>query len=493
MEPVYRKGIKFAACMKYRYLISLAAIISLITISVISGTGCANIIPPQGGPRDSLPPVLVKADPGDSTRNFTGTRITFTFDEFVEVQGISENLLVSPLPVNNPVVDYKLKTVTLKIKDSLEANTTYTFNFGNAIRDFNEGNPYKNFTYTFSTGKYIDSLELNGKVILAETGKSDSTLIVMLHTSPDDSVVIKDKPRYITKVDGSGRFKFTNLPPKTFYLYALKDDGGTRRYITNKQLFAFADKPVNLKDRNDSLTLYAYAAPAASQFTTMSAALQNLKGGKGNKNAADKRLKFQASAENGQQDLLSNFYLSFDLPLRNFDSTKLRLFTDSTFTPVDQYAFKKDSTGKKIQLVLGQPGWKQNTQYHIILDKDFAEDTTGKKLLKTDTLSFKTKKQSDYGSLKIKIRSLDMSKNPVLIFLVNGNMVNSFPLSSPEFAATLFLPGEYELRILFDNNKNGIWDPGQFFGKHLQPEIAKPIGRKLNVKPGWGNEFEIAL
>ncbi|MCX6316340.1 MAG: Ig-like domain-containing protein [Bacteroidetes bacterium] len=478
--------------MKYRNLFSFLAVAALVAMSVTGGSGCANIIPPQGGPRDSLPPVLLKADPGDSARNFTGSKITFTFDEFVEVQNITENLMVSPLPVNSPVVDYKLKTVTLRIKDSLEANTTYSFNFGNAIRDYTEGNPYKNFTYTFSTGRYLDSLQLTGKVVMAETGKTDSTLIVMLHTNGDDSAVIKEKPRYITKVDSKGNFTFKNLPAKKFYVYALKDEGGTRRYLSNKQLFAFADKPVEVASRNDSVLLYVYAAATASTLANVNAPLQNLKP-KGPRNNADKRLKFQSSPDNGQQDLLSNFFLSFDLPLRNFDSTKLRLYTDTTFIPVTGYAFTKDSTGKKVTLSMGTAGWKPNTLYQLILDKDFAEDTAGKKLLKTDTLSFKTKKQSDYGTLKIRIRNLDMAKNPVLIFLLNGSMVNAYPLSGPEFNAAVFSPGEYELRILYDRNKNGVWDPGQFFGKHLQPELAKPIERKLNVKPGWGNEFEIAL
>ena len=144
--------------------------------------GCASIIPPQGGPRDSLPPRLIKASPADSTRNFTGNRIAFSFYEFVDLQNIQENLLVSPSPKTNPLIESKLNTVTVRIKDSLEPNTTYSLNFGNAIKDYNEGNVMKEFTYTFSTGPYIDSLELHGKVILAENGRADSTLIVLLHT-----------------------------------------------------------------------------------------------------------------------------------------------------------------------------------------------------------------------------------------------------------------------------------------------------------------------
>jgi PBP1b-binding outer membrane lipoprotein LpoB len=159
--------------MKTRTIISSIALIAIIYS--ISGTGCANIVPPQGGLRDSLPPVLEKADPGDSSKNFKGNRITFTFDEFIDVQSIQENLMVSPLPNETPIVDYKLKIVTVKLKDTLEQNTTYTLNFRDAVRDVNEGNIYKNFTYTFSTGPYIDSLQLAGKVILAETGRADST------------------------------------------------------------------------------------------------------------------------------------------------------------------------------------------------------------------------------------------------------------------------------------------------------------------------------
>src|ERR1044071_5786669 len=142
-------------------------ILFILKIEVLT-TGCANIIPPSGGPRDSLPPVLIKATPVDSARNFTGNRITFTFDEFVDLQNVYQNLIVSPIPKSLPDVEQKLKTITVRLKDTLEPNTTYSLNFGNAIKDYNEGNVLKNFTYIFSTGNTIDSLELKGKVILAE-------------------------------------------------------------------------------------------------------------------------------------------------------------------------------------------------------------------------------------------------------------------------------------------------------------------------------------
>ncbi len=486
--------------MRYRAFISSAAALFIVTISLLSGPGCANIIPPQGGPRDSIPPQLVKATPGDSTRNFTGNKITFTFDEFVDIQGISENMMVSPAPRLNPSVEFRLNTVTVKLRDSLESNTTYSINFGNAIKDYTEGNPLKNFTYTFSTGRYIDSLELSGQVILAENGKTDTTMIVMLHTSPDDSAVIKDRPRYVTKLDSKGNFIFKNLPPKDFHIYALKDEGGTRRYLSKNQLFAFADKPVTPAIKTEPVTLYAYAVKQVAQpdkpaVTNPTNPTNPNKGllGKGRNATADNRLKYTTNLANAQQDLLGVFIMSFDHPLRSFDSTKIRMYTDSTFTPAPPYRFQRDSTGKKLQLlhILPTAGWKENTVYHIIMEKDFAEDSLGRQLLKTDTLNFTTKKLADYGSLQLKLRNLDMKKNPVLLFITGETISRSAPLTSDTYTIAAMLPGEYELRILYDENKNGTWDPGEFFGKHKQPELVKPIERRITVKPAWQNEFEI--
>jgi hypothetical protein len=312
----------------------------------------------------------------------------------------------------------------------------------------------------------------------------------MLHTSADDSAVVKEKPRYITKPDGKGNFVFKNLPPKTFYLYALKDEGGTHRYFSDKQLFAFADKPVVVQSGTGPVILYAYT----SRQEPLQNILQSLSIGGNRKRVAqgsvDKRLKYQTNLANNQQDLQGNLIMTFEQPLRLFDSSKIRLYTDSAFNPAGAYKFEKDSSNKKVQLTVT---WKENTLYHIILQKDFAEDSSGKKLLKTDTLSFKTKKFSEYGSLKLMFRNLDLGKNPVLQFIINDNIYKSFPLTSNSFSQSIFLPGEYELRILFDENKNGKWDPGDFFGKHRQPEKVKPVERKITVKAAWQNEVEIAL
>jgi hypothetical protein len=398
----------------------------------------------------------------------------------VDIQNVTENLIVSPTPKLNPVVDFKLRTVTVRLKDTLEPRTTYSLNFGNAIRDINEGNVLKNFTYVFSTGSKLDDKQITGNVILAESGKVDSTLTVMLHRSDDDSALIKERPRYYTRVDSSGRFTFQYLPEGIFYLYALKDEGGSRRYLSPSQLFAFADKPVNTADSAAPVTLYAYSEPAEeTQKPATRAATQ--------RKEEDKRLRYTANLESRQLDLLGNLELSFVTPLKTFDSTKIS-FTDSTFTPIGNYTLLMDSLKKQVSLVYN---WKPDFDYRLILQQDFAEDTLGRKLLKTDTISFKTKAEAEYGSLRIRIPGLDLSRNPVLLFVQGEKVVKSFPFTTNQFYNKLFLPGDYELRILYDENRNGIWDPGSFFGKRKQPEKVVLLNRKVTVKANWDKEETI--
>ena len=452
-------------------------------------TGCANIIPPQGGPRDSIPPVLIRANPGDSSLHFDGNKINFSFDEYVKLENVQENLIVSPMPRITPVVEYKLNTVSVKLKDSLEPNTTYILNFGNAIRDENESNPLKNFTYIFSTGAYFDSLSLKGRIRIARTGETDTTLILMLHKSGRDSAVVEEKPRYITKPDGNGNFVFRNLPAGTFYLYALKDESGGRRYFNSNQLFAFADQPFNTAGKNDTITLYAWSDNKKAE-SLRSLNFQTPGQRRGQTQTEDKRLRWHTNLMNFSQDLQEDLILYFDQPLKKFDSTGISLFTDTSYNPVKGYKLSTDSllTSATIHV-----NWVENTQYHLILNKEFGEDSTGKKLLKTDTVHFATRRKEDYGQLSIRFRGIDTATHPVVQFVSNDEVKRSFPLKSADLKQDLFVPGDYQLRILFDRNQNGVWDGGEFFGKRIQPEIVKPVKRKITVKAGMENEFEIQV
>lgn len=475
--------------MNYRaFFISFIVAVGFV-VTIITGTGCANIIPPEGGPRDSLPPVLVKVSPPNNSLRFNETRITFTMDEYVDLDNPQQNMIISPVPDQTPTTNRKLNVITVRIRDTLEPNTTYTINFGKAIKDVNEGNIMKDFVYTFSTGSYIDSMQFSGNVLLAENNQVDTTLIVMLHTSGEDSAVYNNRPRYYTTLNSKGEFNFKNLPPGTFHVYAMKDDNRSFRY-SPRGLFAFADSPVVVSSATRSVTLYASAAEKEAAPAASAAGALSGRSGKG-ATAGDKRLKFATNSVGGKQNLLDNFVFTFEVPLRTFDSTKIQFATDTLFTPINSgYKWTLDSIRKSLAFTYP---WNENTMYHFIMEKDFATDTLGQQLLKGDTLTFTTRSKAEYGELTIRFRNLDLSTNPVLQFVSNDQVVNSFPLTTTTFTHPLFEPGEYTIRILSDTNKNGVWDPGNFFDKRRQPEKVRSVERKFPVKTAWKNQFEVAL
>jgi hypothetical protein len=200
-------------------------------------------------------------------------------------------------------------------------------------------------------------------------------------------------------------------------------------------------------------------------------------------------LRITTNIENEQLDLLGNLEVRFSNPLKTFDSTKLK-FTDEQFNVIPSQAPVLDTSRK---LLTFKHAWIGNTVYNIIVDRDFAEDSLGRKIPRNDTLSFRTRKDADYGSLKLRFLNLDMSKNPVLLFVQNEQVRYTHVFTGRDVNIRLFVPGEYELRILFDENRNGKWDPGEFFGKHRQPEKVQPLTRRLTVKPNWDNEIDITL
>jgi hypothetical protein len=463
-------------------------------MGMAGGSGCANIVPPTGGPKDTIPPKLVSAIPKNGTLRFTGKLITFTFDEYVEVKEKEKNLVINPTPKSTPTIDYKLKVVTVRLRDSLQPNTTYTINFGNAIRDIDEGNILKNFTYVFSTGTYLDSLELSGRVIIAVTGRPDTSLIVMLHRNLDDSAVAKERPRYVTTLDSSGNFTFHHLAPGIYRVYALKDEGGGKQYNSKSQIFGFLDSPVVINAVAAPVNIFAYAEEnekksTTKKSTTGSGATENKK-----PSEKDRRLIIQTTLSSGIQDVLDTLQITFATPLKIFDSTLFR-FTDEQFRDIHNYRLLLDSTQRKLKVIYK---WAVDTKYNIIADKEFAQDSVGRKLLKTDTIPIHTKRESEYAEVTLRFRNLDLSKNPVLQF-VQGDIVKfSYPFVNREFRSKLFKPGEYDLRILYDSNKNGIWDPGHFFGKHIQPEKVQAIRinnskHKLNIKANWDNDTDFTL
>lgn len=448
---------------------------------MVMGWGCGQQIPPTGGPRDSLPPKLVSSIPEYGIKNFKGDRITLTFDEYVTLDNPFEKITYSPIPKSNPNAEGRLKNVTIKIKDTLEENTTYNIDFGNSLKDINEGNILKDFSFVFSTGPYLDSAYLIGKVIVAETGNTDSTMIAVLHKNLDDSAVAKEKPRYYTRLKGDGSFLFRNIKAGTYRIFAIKDADGGKKYDQPSELIAFADQPVEM-GKDTAIVLYAFAAedetPVSKTPKPTAAA----------KKTDDKRLRFGNNLDLGKQDLLGPFTLKSEFPLNAFDSTGI-ILTDKDFNKIDKVSISLDPSGKEI--FISHP-WKENQEYKILLSKGFATDTMENKVMRADTIGFFSKKESDYGKLDIRIDNLDSTIRPVLQLLKNNKITHTEKLQKNRYQLNFMDPGEYKVLILFDKNGNGKWDTGNYW-KKLQPEIVVSRKQNLQVRANWDNELRLDL
>lgn len=445
---------------------------------IATSGGCAQIGAPTGGPKDTTAPILVKAVPDNRSINFKENKITLQFDEYVDLQNMQSNLLVSPLPKNMPSVSSNLRTVTIKLKDSLLPNTTYTINLGDAIKDVNEGNVYKDFVYTFSTGAVIDSLEINGKVIMAESGKIDSTLTIMIYKNASDSDVIKRKPDYVSRINSEGKFVFKNLPAASFSVYALKDGDGSKTYNSGTEIFAFIDKQVNTAETNGPVKLLAYAEKKQSANTPASST----------KKVKEKKLRYTTNLSNQQHDILQPIELNMNMPLKNFNPDKI-ILTDTSFNPIKNVSVALDSNRERIYI---RHQWKENEKLFLLVSNDAISDEAGNGLSKADTITFRCKSKEDYGTVLLRFKNIDVSKHPVVQFMEGDKIKTESALTTLEYSNKMFSPGEYEIRILLDDNNNGKWDPGNYSQK-LQPEKCYAFPQKLTVKANWDNERDIEL
>ena len=173
---------------------------------VLGLAACASIGAPDGGPYDEDPPVLLKATPVLNATGVSVAKVTLEFDENVTLQNAFENVVVSPPQFEMPVIKYSGKKVTVELLDTLKPNTTYSVDFGSAIVDNNEGNPYENFAYVFSTGENVDTLAVSGTVLNALDLEPIKGMVVGLHSCLDDSAFTRLPFERVSRTDSRGRF-----------------------------------------------------------------------------------------------------------------------------------------------------------------------------------------------------------------------------------------------------------------------------------------------
>ena len=225
---------------KVKYLLYCLALL----LTAFLAQRCANAVAPTGGPKDEIPPKVVETVPENRSVNFNSKKIEITFDEYITLENANQNVMISPPLSEKPDIKLKNKTVVVKFKETLAANTTYTINFGTSIKDLHEGNQFKDYVYSFSTGDHIDTLAIAGKVLNASDKKPVEGVYVSLYAADRDnldSLPMTTIPDYITKTDKEGKFSLNGLADKKYLVFALKDANANLYFDLPNEEVAFLD------------------------------------------------------------------------------------------------------------------------------------------------------------------------------------------------------------------------------------------------------------
>ena len=526
--------------------------IPIVFLFLLSFTDCAKKGRPSGGLRDTIAPVILRSAPENFTTNFKNNEIRITFDEFIKLKDISKELIVSPPLKYAPEITPLSVSKVLKIKilDTLKDNTTYSFNFGNSILDNNEGNLFPNYKYVFSTGSYIDSLTLKGTAVDALLPETDFPVSVVLYEvdqNYSDSLVLLEKPTYITTTkDNTSSFELSNLKKGIYQLIALKEQ--TRNYTfqpkTDKiafykdlitiptdslfELKLFKEvpdfKPTRPKLESNNRISFGYQGKTDNFQITLLTPMEDdfqyriikqpgrdtlnfwfkpkvtkdslVFVTKNNLQIDTTTVRFRelysdslrlTAINNRLISLEDTLKLNANTPLIAINSEKISVITKDTLA-VDftaQINLKQNAA----QIIFD----KQEEQLYSITLRDGAlADYLGNM---NDSIVFKqqVKPTADFASLNLTLANAD--EFPLLIELVNEKfeVVKQTYLesNSPVFFQHIN-PGNYFIRLILDQNKNKIWDPGNFLEK-LAPEkvVYYPSIIELRANWSWSETFTL--
>ncbi|MEP6804022.1 MAG: Ig-like domain-containing protein, partial [Flavobacterium sp.] len=527
--------------------------ISLLLVFLM--LSCAKRGSITGGLKDTLAPVLRYSSPKNMSTNFTGNEIILGFDEYVKLKNLNKQLIISPPMKHEPVIlpTIASKVFTIKIKDTLQPNTTYSFNFGQSIADNNEGNAINQFKYIFSTGSYIDSLSINGIVRDAYEKNVDNFVSVMLYEVNDtfkDSLIYKQSPRYITNtLDSLRTFKLENLKAGKYLLVALKDKGSNNRYnpkddkigflkhyitVPNDSVFELelfketlplkAFKPIQasgnrvylpyegkqnfktskpkivLKNNNEVLETIVTAFPKKDSLQVWYKPIKaDSLSMEISRDKYDKKFTFKVkdqkkdtlnitALQSGTLNFRERFTLESSTPLVKFDKSKIRLVNKDSVA-VD-YTTEYDEFEQKLYLDFKkEPVEKYNITFFPGALTDFYEKSN-------DTLIYKltTKEYSDYGNLVLNLQNV--KRFPIIVEVTNkkGDVVYATDYSEgkTKIEFNLMVPEKFTIRIIYDDNKNKMYDSGDFLNKKYAEEVFY-FQSDVDVRTNWDVDQAIDL
>lgn len=457
---------------------------------------------PTGGRKDTKPPQLVSVSPADSQLNNRVTRIEMAFDEYITVSDVGREVQISPILAMPHTVTTFPRKIVVRIADSLlDDSTTYRITFGNAVRDLHEGNPFAGYAYTFSTTSYFDSLQVSGKVIDAATGLPDTGAVILLYSAAkSDSAVVREKPKYVGKVTSGGMFAVKGLPARRFHIYALRDANTNLIYDGGDELVGFYDNVVLAGDTSQpQILLRLFREVADSGGVDSLFAPEQPMGLSRKMEQKDKKDEFNYSVGVDTSDVRKRtaeitkpVRVIFNKPLDSIYVSRLSITYDSAEITVEG-ALRAwiDSATPNVMLI--NSDWKENTVYTLRLLKGFAKDTLGNETMPS-RFTFRTKRDDDYGKLKINIPSKYYGNQYLLMVVADKDTIHFMPVTDTVVSLRRLMPGSYTMRIIVDKNENRKWDTGDLLGRR-QPEEVIPYMDVIAIKAGWDNtiDFEPTL
>lgn len=525
----------------------------LLVILALACWQCANPISPTGGPPDETPPQVdtVRSTPNRQT-NFRPNTIEISFDEWVKLKDANQQIIISP-PLQGYTTRLKGKTVILDLgdTDTLRNNVTYVIQFGEAVQDLTESNPAEDLRFVFSTGDYIDSLELTGQVVEAYTDEPVESTLVLLYNNLADSVFRTQRPFYFGRTDEQGMFLMSNLRPGDYRIAALQDADANYQFSQVAEKIAFLPEPITISADSVSpisLRLFQEELPLklndvdSSRFgllklTFNSPVHERLT----QRGTADYQTVTETDsvflwhqAEKAWTLYLSSdtlFYdtipvpaapvaqaateveelrvrmapgspsqlppkqavrLSFSRPIGVLDTGKMNLQLD-TFPERLTLQTTVDS------LVRGQLNvthrWKENSNYKLQLLPGAVTDFWG--IANTDTLNvtWQISELKRFGNIKISFTTASADATYVVKLARKGKAADrTFTLTgntSYEEQLNTLTPGDYQLEIIEDINNNGRWDSGNYDALR-QPErvLIRPLE---SLRANWDLETEVDL
>ena len=519
-----------------------------IVLSIVVISGCAKRGSPTGGPVDSIPPVLINASPKINSLNFDSKEIRLTFDEFIKLDNVDEQLIISP-PINKSSYEVKplngvTKKVFLEFIDSLETETTYSINFGNSIKDNNEGNPLTFFSYTFSTGETIDSLYVRGNISDAFDKETDDYISIHLYRIDsifNDSIIFNNRPTYISNSLDSTSYQFKNIKEGKYLILALKDIDNNYFFDPFYDKIGFIDSLITLP--RDSIINFKLFKEETSLIWDKPHFINSEKIGFGYYGKLDlKNIKIESSLpdsvnytytkENEKDTLIfwlsRNNFDSLNFNLIEKDTTKLVTvkFDRAKDTLIDSLSISSKTTSiihlketfklssniplKNIQdslitirdidsLIvpfttsindnLDQIDIKfevsPSDNYRLFILPEAIKDIRG---VSNDTLQYNVFSQSleDYGNVYLDVIRNSNSKFILQMIDSNGDVIRVFKNVNQDatYNFDYVRPGKYIFRLIEDANNNDKWDTGNYL-KKIKPERVYYFSNELEVRANW--------